>query len=160
MLDKVEKLNPSIRIFRGEKSVSLPVRKTSGSAGWDVFASEDTILEPGKVTLVPTGLIIETPPGYHFRVFIRSGFAVRHNVSLVNSVGIIDADYCGPEDFLKIAMLKNFLPTAEPTQISKGERIAQIIFEKNAFASLQWDEQDDPAFHGKSRGGFGSTGKK
>ena len=156
----MEKLKPSIRIFRQEKDVSLPVRKTSGSAGWDVFASEETVLEPGKVALVPTGLIIETPPGYHFRVFIRSGFAVRHNVSLVNSVGIIDSDYCGPEDYLKIAMVKHYHPEAEKTIISKGERIAQIIFENNTFASISWDEQDEPAFHGKSRGGFGSTGKK
>jgi dUTPase len=65
----MEKLKPSIRIYRADKSIPLPERKTVGSAGWDVYASEETLLMPGIVTLVPTGLIIETPPGYHFRVF-------------------------------------------------------------------------------------------
>ena len=151
--------NVKIRIFRREKDISLPVKKTAGSAGWDVYASEETILKPGIVALVPTGLIIETPAGYHFRVFIRSGFAVRHNVSLVNSVGIIDEDYCGPEDFLKIAVVKNYHADAEETVIGRGERIAQIIFEKSQLTHAQWQEEQDPAFHGETRGGFGSTGK-
>jgi dUTP pyrophosphatase len=155
----MEKLKPSIRIYRADKSIPLPERKTGGSAGWDVYASEETLLMPGIVTLVPTGLIIETPPGYHFRVFIRSGFAVRNNVSLVNSVGIIDADYCGPDDYLKIAMVKHAVPGIEPTTIAKGERIAQIIFERNTFDSVFWQEQENADFHGNSRGGFGSTGK-
>ena len=148
-----------IRFYRKDPGVALPDRKTEGSAGLDVHASETTLLEPGVVTLVPTGLIIEAPEGYHFRVFIRSGFAVKNNVSLVNSVGIIDSDYCGPEDYLKIAMVMNYHRDAEPVLVNRGDRIAQIIFEKNAIDEVIWEVQTDPAFHGETRGGFGSTGK-
>jgi dUTP pyrophosphatase len=153
------KIKKTVRVYRLDKGVPLPEQKTPGSAGWDVYASETVLLEPGKVTLIPTGLIIEAPEGYHFRVYIRSGFSVKNNVSLVNSVGIIDGDYCGPEDFLKIAMVANFYPGAEPVVINRGDRIAQLIFEKNAVNEIEWREEQNPAFHGESRGGFGSTGK-
>jgi dUTP pyrophosphatase len=155
----MERITKRIRVYKEAPDLSLPEKKTPGSAGLDVYASETTLLEPGVVTLVPTGLIIEAPEGYHFRVFIRSGFAVKNNVSLVNSVGIIDGDYCGPEDYLKIAMVNNYHPGAEPVVINRGDRIAQIIFEKNAIDEVIWEVQDNPGFHGESRGGFGSTGK-
>jgi len=78
-------------------------------------------------------------------------------------VGIIDEDYCGPEDEVKVALIKHYNP-AEPADqsfvIEKGTRIAQLIFEKNEFPEIEWVEQDNPDFAGETRGGFGSTGSR
>ena len=151
-----------IRIYRKDKNVPLPERKTNRSVGLDVYASQNVELWPGKVTAVPTGLIIESPPGYYFKIFIRSGFALKNGISLANDVGIVDEDYCGPNDEVRIAVIRHFNPADpakdKPLLIEKGTRIAQIIFEKNVMPELIWDEQDNPGFAGGSRGGFGSTG--
>jgi dUTP pyrophosphatase len=152
-----------IRIFRKDKSVPLPQRKTDHSAGLDVYAARDVELYPGQPVLVPTGLIIESPPGYFFKLFIRSGFAVKNGVSLVNDVGIIDGDYCGPEDEVKIGLIRHYNPqhsdNEKPLIIKKGTRIAQMIFEKNEIPVVEWEEQEDIKFSKKTRGGFGSTGE-
>lgn len=152
-----------IRIFRKDPSVPLPTRKTPKSAGFDIYSPVDVELTPGKVTVVPTGLIIEAPEGYFYKIFIRSGFAVRNNVSLVNDVGIIDGDYCGPEDEIKVALIRHFSSDPHENQrtviIRKGERFAQLIFEKIAIPEVEWDEQESADFAGKTRGGFGSTGQ-
>jgi dUTP diphosphatase len=151
-----------IRIFRKEKSVPLPQRQTLQSVGLDVYAAETVELRPGKAVLVPTGLIIESPPGYFFKIFIRSGLAIKNGVSLINDVGIIDEDYCGPGDEVKIGLIRHYNPDdplrQQPLVISKGSRIAQIIFEKNQLPDVEWEEQENIDFAGKSRGGFGSTG--
>lgn len=151
-----------IRIYRRDKSVPLPERKTPHSVGLDVYAASTVELRPGEVALVPTGLIIESPPGFYFRIHIRSGFAVKNGVSLVNDVGIVDEDYCGPEDEVKIGVVRHYNPRdprlEEPLIIAKGTRIAQIIFEKNFFEQIEWEEQERPDFARTSRGGFGSTG--
>lgn len=153
-----------IRIYRKDKGIPLPERKTPHSVGLDVHISETIELLPGQVVLAPTGLIIESPPGYYFRIHIRSGFSVKHGISLANDVGIIDEDYCGPQDELRIALIKHYDPRDpdkdKPFVVEKGTRIAQIIFEKNFLPEIEWDEQDNPDFAGKTRGGFGSTGSK
>ena len=101
-------------------------------------------------------------PNYYFKIFIRSGLAIKNGISLANDVGIVDEDYCGPEDEVKIGLIRHYNPTDpeidKPFMIKKGTRIAQIIFEQNRLTEVEWDEQDDPDFAGKSRGGFGSTG--
>lgn len=151
-----------IRIYRKNKSIPLPVRKTPQSIGMDVFTSETVEFFPGKVVLVPTGLIIESPAGYYFRIHVRSGFSTKYGISLVNDVGIIDEDYCGPNDEIKIAMIRHYKPddpsSKKPLVVKEGTRIAQIIFEKNILPSVEWDEQKFPDFSKKDRGGFGSTG--
>lgn len=153
-----------IKVYRKDKSVPLPERKTAFSAGLDVYAATTVELHPGKVELIPTGLIIESPPGYFFKIFMRSGTAVKKGISLVNDVGIVDEDYCGPGDEVKIAVIRHFRPDdpemAKPLVIEKGTRIAQIIFEKNALPDIEWEEQENPDFSRKTRGGFGSTGSK
>ena len=153
-----------IRIFRKNKNIPLPERKTPRSVGLDVYAAETVELLPGQVTLVPTGLIIESPAGYYFKIFIRSGFAVKYGISLANDVGIIDEDYCGPEDEVKIALIRHYNPSdaggGEPFVIEQGTRIAQIIFEKNTLPQIEWDEQNRADFAGNTRGGFGSTGSQ
>jgi dUTP pyrophosphatase len=152
-----------IRIYRREKEIPLPMRKTGKSVGLDVRASGSIEIWPGQIVLVPTGLIIESPEGYYFKIFIRSGFAIRNGISLVNDVGVVDEDYCGPEDEVKIALVRHYNPKdphfEKPVVIEKGTRIAQIIFEKNHLENIEWEEQSDQNFAGKSRGGFGSTGQ-
>jgi dUTP pyrophosphatase len=153
-----------IRIYRRDKSIPLPERKTDRSIGLDVYAAETVSLSMGQPVLIPTGLIISAPPGYYFKIFIRSGLAIKEGISLVNDVGIIDEDYCGPEDEVKIGLIRHYNPSQPnghtPFIIEKGTRIAQIIFEKNEFPHIEWDEKDDPNFAGQTRGGFGSTGSK
>ncbi len=151
-----------IKIYRRNKSVPLPVHKSSMAAGLDVYVEEDTEVRLGQVTFVETGLIIQPPEGYHIKLFIRSGFSVKNNVSLVNSTGIIDEDYCGENDYLNVALIRHISGIGEidskPLLLKKGDRIGQIIFEKTAFTKIEWDEQDQADFAGESRGGFGSTG--
>jgi dUTP pyrophosphatase len=151
-----------IRIYRKDKSIPLPERRTLRSAGLDVYSSEKVALLPGKVTMVPTGLVIESPEGYYFKIFIRSGFAMKNSISLANDVGIVDEDYCGPNDEVKIGLIRHYNPEDpdknKPLIVEKGTRIAQIIFEKNMLPDVEWVEQYQADFAGRSRGGFGSTG--
>jgi len=152
-----------IRVYRKHKDVSLPIRKTNKSAGLDIYSPADVELKPGIPVVVPTGLIVEAPPGYFYKLFVRSGLSIKNNVSLLNDVGIIDGDYCGPEDEIKVGLIRHHSPdetaNAQPVIIKKGERFAQMIFEKIALPDIEWDEQDTPDFAGNTRGGFGSTGQ-
>lgn len=153
-----------IRIYRKHKDIPLPTRQTPHSAGLDVYSAEEVALYPGKVELVSTGLIIESPPGYFFKIHIRSGLSTKHGICLANDVGIIDEDYCGPGDEIKVALVRLYNPDDphknQPIVLERGTRIAQIIFEKNALPEIEWEEMDSPDFAGKTRGGFGSTGMK
>ena len=151
-----------IRIYRKYKDIPLPERQTPRSAGLDVYAAERKDLYPGQVAIIATGLIIEAPKGFFYKVHIRSGLAVKNGICLANDVGIIDEDYCGPADELKIAMVRLFNPSApdndQPFIIERGMRIAQLIFERNALTEVEWEEMDSADFSGSTRGGFGSTG--
>jgi dUTP pyrophosphatase len=151
-----------IRIYRKDKSIPLPQRKTEKSVGLDVYSAEDVTISAGQTVLVPTGLVIESPAGFYFKIHVRSGFAIKNGISLANDVGIVDEDYCGPEDEVKIGLVRHYNPADpqlnKPFMIKKGTRIAQIIFEQNRLPEVEWDEQKSPDFAGKSRGGFGSTG--
>lgn len=151
-----------IRIYRKDKSIPLPQKQTDRSAGLDIYSVEDVTILAGQTVMVPTGLIIESPPDYYFKIHIRSGFAIKNGISLANDVGIVDEDYCGPDDEVKIGLIRHYNPTdpqlEKPFLIKKGTRIAQIIFEQNKLPEIEWEEQDNPDFAGKSRGGFGSTG--
>lgn len=153
-----------IRIYRRHKDIPLPARKTPHSVGLDVYAAERVALRPGKVTLVPTGLIIESPRGYYFTIHIRSGISIANGICLANDVGIIDQDYCGAQDEVKIALVRLYDPddsrTNRPFVIERGTRIAQIIFHKNHMPAVEWEEMESAGFAGNTRGGFGSTGLK
>ena len=153
-----------IRIHRKDKTVPLPVRKTPSSIGLDVYAAENAELYPGKIAVISTGLIIKAPSGYFYKIHIRSGLSIKNGICLANDVGIIDEDYCGPNDEVKVALVRLYNPAdpkkGTPFIIEKGDRIAQIIFEKNALPEIEWDEMPTADFAGKDRGGFGSTGMK
>ncbi|HEY8346334.1 MAG TPA: dUTP diphosphatase [Symbiobacteriaceae bacterium] len=132
--------------------VALPERKTARSAGYDLAAAEDVVVEPGKVALVPTGLKAYMEPDDVLLLTIRSSLAVKRGLMLANSVGVIDADYADNPDnegHIQIALVN--LGTA-PVRVEKGERVAQGIFVKYLTTA------DDQA-RGQRTGGFGSTGR-
>jgi dUTP pyrophosphatase len=130
--------------------VTLPAYQTAGAAGFDLAASESMTVESGEVALVPTGLVVEIPDGYFLGVFARSSTPLKRGLMVANGVGIVDSDYCGPSDELKIEVY-NF--TAAPVQIAPGDRLAQGVV--LPFVRVVWDERSEVG--GVSRGGFGST---
>jgi dUTP pyrophosphatase len=130
--------------------VSLPAYQTSGSAGFDLAASEAVRIPPGDVRLVPTGLVIEVPAGMFLGVFARSSTPLKRGLMVANGVGVVDSDYCGPADEIKIPVM-NFTQT--PVDVAAGDRIAQGIL--LAAPRVDWEESSE--LRGASRGGFGST---
>ena len=140
-----------VRIHRLSPAVSLPRYESAQAAAFDLAASQDTTIQPGEVALVPTGLVIDVPPGMFLGIFARSSTPLKRGLMVANGVGVVDPDYCGPADEVKIAVL-NF--TSRVVHVSAGDRIAQGIL--LPAARVEWDERGP----GKtaSRGGFGSTG--
>jgi dUTP pyrophosphatase len=107
-------------------------------------------IEPGQVALVPTGLVIEVPVGHFLGVFARSSTPLKRGLMVANGVGIVDSDYCGPKDEIKIEVV-NF--TASPVQVRRGDRLAQGVI--LSYTRAEWQEE---AVERSTRGGFGSTG--
>ena len=106
----------------------LPVRKTKYSAGYDIAAAEDVILPPQRTTLVATGLKAYMLADEYLGIHIRSGLSVKNNVSLINSQGIIDADYYNNTDNEGHIMIALYNHNTDPITIAKNTRIAQGIF--------------------------------
>ena len=141
-----------VRITRLLDGVTLPTYQTEGSAGFDLAASVAMTVAPGQVTLVPTGLVMEVPPGHFLGVFARSSTPIKRGLMVANGVGIVDSDYCGPKDEIKIEVY-NF--TSAEVRIEAGDRLAQGVI--LPFVRAEWDEQRSAA-RTADRGGFGSTG--
>ncbi len=140
-----------VRIRRLTPSAAIPRYETGGAAGFDLSASQDTVVQPGEVTLVSTGLAIEVPPDTFLGVFARSSTPLKRGLMVANGVGVVDPDFCGPQDEVKIEVY-NF--TARPVQIKAGDRIAQGILIPTI--RVEWDETSE--LRPESRGGFGATG--
>jgi dUTP pyrophosphatase len=136
--------------FTGYPAVPLPSYQTAGAAGFDLAASADMTIPPGAVALVPTGLVIEVPKGHFLGVFARSSTPLKRGLMVANGVGVVDSDYCGPADEIKIAVV-NF--TAAPVTVQRGDRLAQGLV--LAYAQVEWQERS--AVTQPTRGGFGST---
>jgi dUTP pyrophosphatase len=141
----------SVRITRLRDDVALPAYQTTGAAGFDLAASVAMTVQPGEVTLVPTGLVIEVPAGHLLGVFARSSTPLKRGLMVANGVGIVDSDYCGPTDEIKIEVF-NF--TSSPVDIRPGDRLAQGVI--LPYVRAEWSESSTPAR--AARGGFGSTG--
>lgn len=142
------------RLSEEFSDVALPAYATEGSAGMDIRAAvkDELIIEPGKVTLVPTNLSVEIPKGYEIQVRPRSGLAANHSIGILNSPGTIDSDYRGE---VKI-ILMNF--GDKPFTIHRGDRIAQLVVSKVYSAKIVETENLNSSCRGG--GGFGHTGKK
>lgn len=139
-----------VRIKRIDKSLPLPVYETGGSVGFDFLAREDTEVKPDEISLIPANVIVEVPKGYALILASRSSTPRKHGLIKPHGIGVIDNDYCGPEDEIKI-QVKNF--RQESVTIKRGEKIAQGLFVKTD--QLQFEEVEE--IEVKSRGGFGST---
>ena len=136
-----------------ERDVRLPVYATADAAGMDVEAAVtgDLNIAPGDIVLVPTGFRVSLPSGYEIQVRPRSGLAVKHGLTIVNSPGTIDADYRGE---VKIALIN--LGHAAYT-IRRGDRIAQLVLAPVSRAKLRVVADLDRTE--RDAGGFGHTGR-
>ncbi|NPA39660.1 MAG: dUTP diphosphatase [Thermodesulfobacteria bacterium] len=141
-----------VKVWKKHPDAKLPFRATDFSVGYDIFAVERLELKPGEFALIPTGLVIKAEPPYALFVFPRSSLFKKKSLIMPNSAGIIDFDYCGEEDELKIPVVNL---GKETVVIEKGEKVAQAVFIKVAFPEIE--EVDSPPGT-TSRGGFGSTG--
>lgn len=141
-----------VKIWRKDKKAKLPERSTEGSVGYDLFSVEELEIKPGEFKLIRTGLVIEAPPGYALFVFPRSSLFKNKGLIMPNSAGIIDFDYCGEEDEIKIPVVNI---SDKIAHIDFHEKIAQAIFIKVGFPEII--EIPNPP-KPNSRGGFGSTG--
>jgi dUTP pyrophosphatase len=141
----------TVRIRRLHPHVSLPEYQTQGSAAFDLAASDDMTIAPGEVKLVPTGLVIEVPPGMFLAIFARSSTPLKRGLMVANGVGVVDSDYCGPEDEIKIAVIN---VSRAVVDVNRGDRLAQGIL--LPAPRVEWEEVEE--LQAKSRGGFGATG--
>ena len=112
---KIKRLNPA---------VSLPEPATRHAAGFDLASAVDIEIPPRSIRLVGTGLVIAVPEGHFLGIFARSSTPLKRGLMVANGVGVVDADYCGPEDEVRIQLL-NF--TDATIQVRQGDRLAQGI---------------------------------
>lgn len=140
-----------VTIHRIDKTLPLPRHETAGAVAFDLMVRETMTIAPDEIVAVPVNIIVATPPGYMFMIAARSSLARKKRLVLPNSIGIIDQDYCGPEDEVCV-QLWNIGKT--PSTVERGERIAQAVFVK--IERAEWNEVEK--IDGASRGGFGSTG--
>jgi dUTP pyrophosphatase len=141
-----------VRIARLSPDVALPIYQTAGSAGFDLASSADMTIAAGQIALVPTGLVIEVPAGHFLGVFARSSTPLKKGLMVANGVGVVDSDYCGPRDEIKVQVL-NF--TSQDVVVHRGDRLAQGVL--LPFVRADWHEAQD--MDRTTRGGFGSTGQ-
>ena len=141
-----------IKIQRLRPDARLPeyAHGPEEDAGMDLRAAEDALLEPGAPRLVPTGLAIEAPPGYEAQIRPRSGLALKHAITLLNSPATIDPGYRGE---IRVILLNL---GREPYQVRAGDRIAQMVIAR--YERIEWEEAE---LNGSRRGegGFGSSGR-
>lgn len=141
----------NIEIYRIDKDLPLPKYESDGAFAFDFIVRERREVHPMQIDLIPTNVIIKCPKNMALLVLPRSSLARKKGLLIPNSPGLIDADYCGQNDEIKIQVL-NF--TNEVVVIERGDRIAQGLFVKTE--NVQFHEVDSPG--DVSRGGFGSTG--
>jgi dUTP pyrophosphatase len=127
------------------------VYSTAGAAAFDLAAAEDVEIGPRQIRLVGTGLVFAIPEGYFLGIFARSSTPLKRGLMVANGVGVLDSDYCGPADELKIQL---FNITDAPIVVHAGDRLAQGIVLQSPRVEFVDAETSAP-----SRGGFGSTGR-
>jgi len=143
-----------VKRLAGAVGLELPRYQSDGAAGLDLVAAVPAdaplLLEPGAREAIPTGLAMELPPGYEAQVRPRSGLAMKHGVTVLNSPGTIDSDYRGEVRVLLVNL------GSEPFVVRRGERIAQLVVQPVLRAELKLVAETSATRRGA--GGFGSTG--
>lgn len=144
---------PTIEFKRLAHAEGLPVPApaTAGSAGHDVTSADEASLAPGERRIFRTGLALAIPHGWECQVRPRSGLAIKHGITLPNSPATIDSDYRGE---LMIALINH---SQEPFQVTRGMRIAQLIFAR--VEPVEWLQVGELSGTERGAGGFGSTGR-
>lgn len=140
-----------VGIRRVDKDLPLPKFATKGSVGFDFVARVDTAVPPKQIVLIPANNIIEVPEGHALIIAPRSSTPQRLGLMFPHSIGILDQDYCGPEDE---ALIQVYNFTDQEVVVKKGDKIAQGVFVK--IEKVEWEEVD--SLDKPTRGGFGSTG--
>ena len=143
-----------VAIRRIDQTLPLPRYESAGAVGFDLVTRETTVIAPGSIGLVPGNVVVKVPEGHALLVLPRSSLPRKKALVCPHSVGVIDADYHGPEDEI-LVQVQNVSDV--PVTVARGERIAQGIFVKVERA--EWAET--PGNHKEeSRGGFGSTDRR
>jgi dUTP pyrophosphatase len=138
-------------IKRIDLDLPIPQYAHPGDAGMDLYSAEDLTLAPGHRALVPTGISLAIPEGYAGFVQPRSGLAIRHGLSLVNTPGLIDSHYRG-----EIKVIAINLDRETPIELRRGDKIAQLVIQRvERCEPVEVEELDVTA---RGEGGFGSTG--
>ncbi|MCM8761309.1 MAG: dUTP diphosphatase [Candidatus Omnitrophica bacterium] len=142
-----------LKVKKGCEDLPLPRYTTSGSSGMDLYADVDgeITLLPGETKLVSAGIYLSIPEGYEAEIRPRSGLALKHGISLVNTPGTIDSDYRGLVGLIMINHGK------EAFRIRRGDRIAQMVIKEVIRADIELVEELDSTL--RSAGGFGHTGR-
>ncbi|WP_036622352.1 dUTP diphosphatase [Paenibacillus macerans] len=143
-----------IKRFAGNEDIELPRKMSELASGFDLYAAvtKDLVLQPGARALVPTGIAIAMPGGLEAQIRPRSGLALKHGITCLNTPGTIDADYRGEIKVLLINLGQ------EPFAIKRNERIAQMVFQTVPEVALT--EVDELSETERGAGGFGHTGTK
>lgn len=141
-----------IRQLAHGEDLPMPAYETAGAAGMDLRAAADAVLKPGGRELIATGISIALPDGYEAQVRPRSGLAVKHGITVLNSPGTIDSDYRGE---IKVPLINH--GDAEFV-VARGDRIAQMVIAP--VTQIVWDKVTDLSDTARGAGGFGSSGKR
>ncbi len=142
----------NLTITRLSPDVPMPAYATAGAAAFDLAAAAETVVPPHGIALVPTGLVVAVPDGHFLAILARSSTPLKRGLMVANGVGVVDADYCGPADEVKIQV---FNATEHPVTVAAGDRIAQGM----VLAAPRVTFLEGPPSDKASRGGFGSTGR-
>ena len=140
----------NVRIKRIDPSLPLPVYETPGAVGFDLLNREEVTVAPNAIALIPSNIIVEVPKGYALIIASRSSTPRKHGLTKPHGIGVIDQDYCGDEDEIKIQVF-NF--TKNPVTIPRGTKLAQGLFVRVDRAEFT----ETGSIKKTSRGGFGST---
>jgi len=148
----MEKIEVRITVDAHARDLPLPAYQSDAASGMDLLAAvtEDVVVAPGDVTLIPTGLHVSVPVGYEAQIRPRSGLALKHGITVVNAPGTIDADYRGELGVI----IGNVGKT--PFVVTRGMRIAQMVVGRVTHATLVVADELDETSRG--HGGFGHTG--
>lgn len=150
LMTQMEKIK--VKVKQIAKNFPLPAYQTEDSSGLDLYAAivDSIFIQPGEIKLIPTGIKLSIPSGYEGQIRPRSGLALKHGITVLNTPGTIDADYRGVVNIILINLGE------QTVRINSGDRIAQLIFNRVIKAEFELAEELDETK--RRNGGFGHTG--
>lgn len=140
-----------VQIKRYFEDSKLPTRADSGSAGWDLYAYDDAVVQPGQTQMIASGIAVAIPNGYFGGIYNRSGLSTKHGIRLANCTAVIDSSYRG---MVGIPLHND---TDQPYKVTKGDRVAQMIIQP--VPEVEWEEVDELDDTERGTGSFGHSGR-